>query len=66
MRFNIVSPWALQHDHILRRMAHALVTRLGWKLSELPDGELPSYFFPYQFAAHTGNRIQVPHQLTTT
>jgi hypothetical protein len=52
MNVNIVSPWSLQFDHILRRMTAAL----PWPVTDRPKPGALNYFFPYQFYQYTGGR----------
>lgn len=48
-RVNIVSPWSLQYDHILRRMTE----KLPWPVTDRAQPGAFNYFFPYQFYTPT-------------
>jgi hypothetical protein len=43
MNVNIVSPWSLRFDHILRRCTE----QLPWPVTERPQPDALNYFFPY-------------------
>ena len=49
MNINIVSPWSIRHDHILRRMTDYL----PWPVAETPRCDALNYFVPYHFYADT-------------
>lgn len=50
MKMNIVSPWSIRFDHILRRCTD----ELPWPVTEMPIPGMVNYFFPYQCFEETG------------
>lgn len=61
MNVTIVSPWSIQHNYILRRVAE----QLPWPVSERPKPNTLNYFIPYQCYERTGgpNAVLFSHDM---